>query len=319
MNNKVLIGKCLIENHQFIKKNTMKRKITISEAKQISLIEFFEKIGLFPQKVIGNDYWYLSPFRKEKTPSLKANTVLNVWYDHGIGEGGTIIDFGIKLFNCSISDLLVRLSDNNFSFHQPIITQGIKNDSKIEITEIRTLSNANLINYIKERRIQLKNAQKYCKEVHFKLNGKQYYSIGFPNNSGGFELRNKHYKSCVSPKDLTYITLNHKILCVFEGFFDFLSFFQLDDKPEPRDFLILNSLAFMDKALNYFNNYEKVYLFLDNDSAGNSAKKRILQLGLSSIEDLSQQYIEHKDLNSFLIDSDIKMEKENGKDLSLSL
>ncbi len=296
----------------------MKRKINITEAKQISIIELLDKNGLFPQKVNGNDYWYLSPFRKEKTPSFKINKILNIWYDHGIGEGGTIIDLGIKLYNCSISDLLVRLSDNNFFFHQPLITQEAKRDSKIEITEIKTLSNTNLINYIKERKVHVKNAQKYCKEVHFRLKGKQYYSIGFPNNSGGYELRNKHFKSCTSPKDLTYITFNHNILCVFEGFFDFLSFFQLKEKPGPSDFLILNSLAFLDKATMYFKNYEKVYLFLDNDTTGNNAKNRILQLGLSSIEDVSQQYSEYKDLNSFLINSYIE-KKEIEEDRSLSL
>jgi len=286
----------------------MKRKITTSEAKSIPLIEFLEKIGLFPQKVVGNDYWFLSPFRKEKKPSFKVNKILNVWYDHGIGKGGTIIDLGINLYNCSISDLLVRLSNNDFSFHQPIITNNSKNNSSnnsnLEIIEIKKISNHNLLNYIRERKIRIKDAQKYCKEIHFRLKGKQYYSIGFPNNSGGFELRNQYYKSCISPKDLTYITFNNKVLCVFEGFFDFLSFFQLEFNLEPTDFLILNSLSFMDRAINYFNNYEKVYLFLDNDKNGNNVTERVLQLDLSSIEDYSHHYQEHEDLNSYLVETD---------------
>jgi hypothetical protein len=46
-----------------------------------------------------------------------------------------------------------------------------------------------------------------------------------------------------------------------------------------------------------------------------------MQLGISSIEDISRQYADHKDLNSFLIDSHLEKEqsKDKGPDLSPSL
>jgi len=320
----MLIIRNLFNNHQIIKKKTMKRKINTTEAKQISIVDFLENSNIFPQNVSKNDYWYLSPFREEKEPSFKVNKVLNVWYDHGIGVGGTLIDLGIKLFNCSIADLLVRLSSNNFSFQQPIFNQNSINDSKIEIIEIKSITNLNLINYIKERKADLKIALKYCKEIHFRLYDREYYSVGFPNNSGGFELRNKKYKSCISPKDLTLINNNSTSLCVFEGFFDFLSFFQFKiEKPKDSDYLILNSLSFLEKAIKYFKQYEKVYLFLDNDSAGNNARKRIIQMGLSSIEDNGHHYTEYKDLNDYLvsieIQKEIRLENEMRNNCSLSL
>ena len=94
----------------------------------------------------GSDYWYLSPLRLEKDPSFKVNRKLNVWYDHGIGKGGNLIDLGILLFNCSVSEFLEKLGSqgyqNTFSFHQ----QTIKNDrllkkeiSRISIKAIREL------------------------------------------------------------------------------------------------------------------------------------------------------------------------------------
>ena len=74
------------------------------EAKQIDLVDYLAALGHQPQKIRNQDYWYLSPFRDEKTPSFKVNRSKNVWYDHGIGKGGNLIDFGIIYFNCSVSE-----------------------------------------------------------------------------------------------------------------------------------------------------------------------------------------------------------------------
>jgi hypothetical protein len=78
--------------------------ISCTDAKKIELIEYLSKLGHQPQKIRNHDYWYLSPLREEKEPSFKVNKKMNVWYDHGIGEGGNIIDFGLLYYRCSISD-----------------------------------------------------------------------------------------------------------------------------------------------------------------------------------------------------------------------
>ena len=92
------------------------------EAKQIDLVDYLAALGHRKQKIRNKDYWYLSPLREEKTPSFKVNRSLNAWYDHGIGKGGNLIDFGILYFNCTVSDLLKHLSQyQNTSisfFHQ---------------------------------------------------------------------------------------------------------------------------------------------------------------------------------------------------------
>ncbi|MEO9144018.1 MAG: DNA primase, partial [Ginsengibacter sp.] len=59
------------------------KKINCSEAKRMDIVTYLESLSIKPQKVNGNDYWYLSPLRDEKTPSFKINRKLNVWYDHG--------------------------------------------------------------------------------------------------------------------------------------------------------------------------------------------------------------------------------------------
>jgi DNA primase len=92
------------------------RWVTIIRNQQIDLVEYLEKLGYQPQKNRNNHYWYLSPFREEKEPSFKVNRQLNLWYDSGLGKGGSLIDFGILYYNCSLEDVLEKLSTSLF-FH----------------------------------------------------------------------------------------------------------------------------------------------------------------------------------------------------------
>ena len=96
------------------------QKLSVAQAKEIDLVDLLAAIGHQPQKVRNQDYWYLSPFRDEKTASFKVNRKLNVWFDFGEGKGGNLIDFGILYFRCSVTELLDKLGqlpDHNFSFH----------------------------------------------------------------------------------------------------------------------------------------------------------------------------------------------------------
>jgi hypothetical protein len=81
------------------------RIISCEEAKTVSLISFLSSLGFEPSKTKGDSYWYLSPIRSEKTPSFKVSRLKNLWFDHGIGKGGTLIDFGLLYYKCSISGL----------------------------------------------------------------------------------------------------------------------------------------------------------------------------------------------------------------------
>ena len=56
---------------------------------------------------------------------------------------------------------------------------------------------------------------------------KPYFAIGFPNMAGGYEVRNRYFKGCVAPKDITHIRQQggQRCMCyLFEGFMDYLSF-----------------------------------------------------------------------------------------------
>src|SRR5262245_10085337 len=128
-------------------------KLSCAQAKQIDLVDYLATLGHSPHKISRDDYWFLSPFRDEKTASFKVNRKLNVWFDFGEGKGGTLIDFGIRIFNCSVKDFLDKLSSQSpppgSSFHRPVLAVENKNstEGKILILDSRPLSSQSLFQY----------------------------------------------------------------------------------------------------------------------------------------------------------------------------
>jgi len=296
------------------------KNLMCAEAKQIDLVDYLASLGHQPQKVRNQDYWYLSPLRDEKTPSFKVNRQLNVWYDHGTGKGGNLVDFGTLYFNCSIADLLQRLSQNPptpaFSFHPPTSLgsqhpapasfAGEKKDtpdSKIVILDARPLKEQCLLDYLQKRCIPVEIACRFCKEVDFLLYGKKHTVIGFQNNAGGYELRSENFKGSSAPKEITFVNNRTEQITVFEGFFSFLSFCTINRNQQAplTNCLVLNSLSFFEKSRPLMEQYKQVHLILDRDTAGMSHTRKALQWDGNKYIDRSDFYHNQKDLNDWLI------------------
>jgi DNA primase len=62
----------------------------------------------------------------------------------------------------------------------------------------------------------------------------------------------------------------------------------------------LNSLAFLSRAEKHFLEYNTVYLFLDNDDAGNKATEHAIKLNPSKVVDCSSNYSKSNDLNEYI-------------------
>lgn len=294
------------------------KKLSCKEAREIDLVDYLQSLGHIPRKINGPDYWYLSPLRDEKTPSFKVNRQKGVWYDHGIGQGGDIIDFGARYFNCHVKDFLTRLSEENlkrgFSFHQrdftntrPMPVAGEKekdNGGKIIIVATRQLADPRLIEYLESRCIPLEIANRYCKEVDFTINDKLQTAIGFANDAGGFELRNKYFKGSSSPKSPTTLEAGSNKIAVFEGFFDFLSYkVDTEDNCEgTSSFMVLNSLAFFNKSKMVMDKYEQVNLYLDRNKAGIECTNQAMEWDKEKYIDRSNLYRYGQDLNEWLIE-----------------
>lgn len=169
---------------------------------------------------------------------------------------------------------------------------------------------------MRNRRIPSPIAQQYCKEVHYKVNGKSYFSIGFPNNAGGYETLNPFFKGCIPPKEVTLFDYDTESMNLFEGFMDFLSLLTISPKQQNVSALILNSVNNIEKAIPILSKCEKIKSFLDNDDAGRTAFNRLLTLNLT-VENISVRFSEYKDLNDFLCQK--KLSTKDNQELSTQL
>ena len=261
-----------------------------------TLEEVLAFLGHLPTKNSEKEAWYLNPFANENQASFKLDICRNQWYLFSEGIGGNNIDFIRKYFKCSISEALSWASEQSFSsFHH----QTDFKVPKYEITEISEIKNWNLKKYLWSRGLSQK-VYPYIKEIKFTMNGKKLYAIGFENQSGGWELRNSFYKGSIMKKDISIIkSTNNEKTFVFEGFFDALSFIELQDLI-PGNILVLNSISLIDKAKEFLKTNKEVCLFLDNDEAGLKCKNT-LKSCLPNVKDFSQIYENHKDFNQYFI------------------
>ena len=286
--------------------NFRNQGLSISEAKEKDMVNYLSALGHEPTKIRNNDYWYLSPFREEKIPSFKVNRKLNRWYDHGLGRGGNLIDFGIEYHHCTFGELLDKLG-GNLSFQKPngqMVKSVNESEPKIKVLGNFALTSFVLLRYLEQRHIPVEIAQKYCSEIRYELNEKTYYGIGFKNDSGGWEIRNPYFKASSSPKDITTFKNGSDEAVIFEGFTDFLSFQVLHKNlPEnSQDFVVLNSVSLFERARPFMEQHQSIRLYLDRDAAGQNCSKRALSMS-NKYTDESKLYKNHKDFNDWMVNS----------------
>jgi len=274
-------------------------------ANNLDLVGVISKFGYAPKYFRGTDAWCTSPLRNEQVPSLKICTVKNVWFDHGEGKGGTVIDFVKALKNYSTKEALTYLSDTSFSFHQPkVLREDISKEETsvgFEIIKKQNLKNIALIDYLKSRSISLQVARIFCFELYYRNKGKNYFAIAFQNDSGGMELRNKYFKGCMGPKGIRTINNGSKNVNLFEGFIDYLSFLTLMPSKVNENFIITNSTSLIKKVHSKLNDYDMIKTFFDNDESGINATQVIQENCKHKFSNESEKFKKFKDFNDYLM------------------
>jgi len=294
--------------------------MALENIKRIGIREYLGARGIKPQRERADRAMYLSPFRKETTASFSVNFDENVWYDHGIGEGGSIIDLVARMENCSVGEAIRRLENEvsggtlntNVTAGAPSFSSHWNNtiapsqrteqaNSRIYIVSVVELGHPALVDYLRERGIDPAMARKYCNEVRYSIGGREYFAIGFRNDAGGWELRNRNFKGSSTPKNITTVRNGSDTVMVFEGFIDFLSYLSLKDNPLPTiDTAVLNSVSNLRQAIPFHESHRTIHAFLDNDEAGRKALDSLREsLPGSEIVDQSPFYRNHKDLNDY--------------------
>lgn len=280
----------------------------IKTIKNTPISTVMNRLGFCIIRTKNSDLWYKSPFREEQTTSFKVDNKRNLYYDFGEGKGGNVFDLIMRLKDCNFKEALhfLRNEFDSFSFHQPqnnIELKKKENQKSYEIDQTKPLANFILIEYLKSRKLNIELCKKYLVEVHYQLNNKKYFGIGFKNDSGGIEIRNKYVKLCLSKKWYTSIKNKSNQLIVLESWSDFISLLMLFPKTENQfDFIILNSLSMLNKLDAVYEGYEKVFLALDNDEAGTKATQKHLEILDAKCTDIRYIYKNgSKDLNDFLM------------------
>ena len=215
-----------------------------------------------------------------------------------------------------MSEVCSRFGEKALSFPQPFIP--IKNRAKEKVSlqsafaqfNIVPLQSDKLLAYLGSRNVNIEIAKLLCSEAHysFRKDGSAYLSaIAFQNDNGGYELRGapypgneKGFKGAKAPKGISTISnVKNAPVVVFEGFTDMLSFATLCGGIR-HNYLVLNSVALVDRAIENLHSYErKIFLSLDNDTAGDEASKKILE-AFPQATDLRCRFAPCKDVNEYL-------------------
>ena len=270
--------------------------------REIPIADFLNAMGIHPTKQKGNALWYSAPYRMERRPSFKVDINRNVWFDFGTGKGGDIFDLAGAFIGSE--DFLLRAAfiARNGACPRPVMTQLPRNkegEPAFEDIWVRSLQDSKLLGYLEERGIDAHVAIPNCEEVRYRVHGKRYYAVGFRNRSGGMELRNRFFKGCIPPKDISLKCNGADVCAVFEGFMDYLSAMQLGIIAS--DWLVLNSVSNVEKALQVLGDYQRIECYLDNDNAGRRTFQRLQECFGEKVIDRSSLYADHKDLNEYLL------------------
>ena len=277
----------------------------LHDIKQIPIVAYLAQTGFEAKLIKGVNYWYCSPLHSELTPSFKVNAERNQWYDFGTGDHGDIIDLVCALQHCSTAEAMRRLAAlkgvrlaPSFSFGgtTPVRSQA----PSMVLISVQAVKHPKLLLYLSERGLQPSDVSPFLSEVYYRVSEKCFFALGFPNDAGGWELRNPYFKGCFAPKAIPTIkgTDSHK-LQLFEGFMDFLSWRKLH--PEGQDdSIILNSLTLLPKLIPTLYPYPIIESLLDNDEAGDQATKQLIDAGLP-VKDMRACYAPYKDINEYLI------------------
>lgn len=281
------------------------------QAKALPLHEFLGRLGYQSARTRGNDVWFTSPFRPdERTPSFKVDLSRNVWYDFGMGQGGTVIDLVQQLYRLpDVAGTLAAIEAASggslaaIARHNPGDVPAKREAPVIE--SVGTISDAELVAYLASRAIPPELARTYMQEIRYRVGGREYKALAFQNEAGGYEVRNAAFKGTVGKKDVTYLAApNRDDAAVFEGGFDFLAALAHYGRERPEsNVLVLNSISFVDRAAGLLaeRGIGKLHTYLDHDKAGRDATERLHGAGEWLARDASGFYAGFKDVNDYLV------------------
>jgi hypothetical protein len=277
------------------------------------LVDLLARLGYKPVKPSGKELIYVSMLRdSDITPSFSVDDRLSVWYDHGLGKGGNIIDFAQAYWqHLSFQEVLEKIVA---VCNTEITANGFANDARsrkrspvkiphYEVEDVRDIgNNTSITEYLKSRGIW-QAAQGRIHEVYYyvedqKKQRKNFFAAGWQNEFGSWEVRNLYFKGCLGRKAITFIEGDENKLSVFEGYLNYLSW--LTENPFSWDaILVLNTTSLLEAATRKAREFNDVSLYFDRDQSGYQASIDFIQAVPNAV-DCSTQYLNFNDYNDKL-------------------
>ena len=277
--------------------------MSIEEIRDMPVTDFLHKLGQKSVRQRGNEVWFHAPYRSDRTPSFCVNTKKNIWNDFGAGMGGDIFTLAGLMINSNDfmaqAKYIGEVTNNPVECSKPPVYESMPTEPQFTDVEVKQLNHPALLGYLRERGIPSDIATAHCVEIHYKLHGKNYFAVGFPNESSGYEIRNKFFKGSIPPKAVSLIRQGSTTVNVYEGFMDYLSGLTLG-YGRTENCLVLNSVANREKAYKHLDEYGCIKCWLDNDKAGRQCLEALQKRYGERIQDLSTVCRPCKDVIEYL-------------------
>ncbi|WP_231426450.1 toprim domain-containing protein [Pedobacter sp. Leaf250] len=255
-----------------------------------AISSFLHLLGQEPKRYSGGEYFYHSMLREgDRNPSFCVNDKLGLWYDHGMGKGGTIFDLAKALWPMlgfrEVVEKLLSVMGSAPSNHLPLTAKPqqleipMRHPSYI-VHEDRALGgNKQIKAYLLSRGIYDESSP--LRELYYSIKpeGKtrmSFAAAGWKNDLGGWEVRSSGFKGCLGSKGLNVITGNENKVSLFEGMMDFLSWKAQSDS-QGSTAIVLNSLSLLSSGISLAKNFPIIDIYFDHDLAGEKATGVIKQ------------------------------------------
>jgi len=285
---------------------------------QVSPVELLACLGHFPSYKSGKELFYLSMLREERTLSFCVDEQLGVWYDHGGAnasgiKGGNVIDLALAYwYPLSFREVLEKINlvcevkpvDVKAAVRQNLRPRKANRIPHYRISETKELGNNPAIAHYLQCRGIWSVAHDHLKEVYYFIEDekklrKYFFSAGWANENGGWEINNPHFKGCLGPKGLTVVPGDSDRVSVFEAMMDYLSW-KFEQQDSGETVIVLNGVTFVDAAIKRAASFKERTVFFDNDEAGHTASLAFLE-AYPLTHNGASHYAGFKDYNQMLV------------------
>lgn len=285
--------------------------MTAQDINKINIPDFLASLGCFPDRKFHGYWMYKTPWKEQRSGSLKVDLKKGLWIDFSTDEGGTLIDLILKIYpNLSVQDIVRKFSQGHFSFH-PL---NVSPRTYVEKPTIQLLKKGNLAEHPElckylstDRGIDPDVASKYISVYQYQYGNRRYWNLGTLNHAGGLNLFSKGFKRATKQGYTLYENKHSDSRVYFEGIVDFLSFLMIyPDQESQHEYCILNTVNNLRKSFEDLSMKSITIGFLDNDQAGERATKKLkerVSLEGKIFYDYRKKYKEFKDLNDYLLGS----------------